>query len=78
MHPPCKESLSREPWDFSSRAGRELILCASLSIFISLTALSVPLPSRFFWRRDKVSVLGAVNPRPALTLAGSFHPITAG
>ena len=52
MWPRCKESLPREPWDFGSRAGRELILCARLSTFISLTpalcaaALSVFLAGR--------------------------------
>lgn len=52
MRPQCKESLPRERWDFSSGAGRELILCARLSTFISLTpalsaaALSVFLAGR--------------------------------
>lgn len=52
MRPQWKESLPRKPWDFGSRAGQELILCARLSTFISLTptlcaaALSVFLAGR--------------------------------
>lgn len=48
----CKENLPGEHWDFSSGGSRELILCASLSTFISLTpalcaaALSVFLAGR--------------------------------